>query len=74
MSKPTPQVSLTEKPALSVNECAALLGLSRGSVYKLLNSGELKSVVIAGRRMFARSAIDSLIANAGGHARGADAA
>ena len=64
MSKPKPQVSLTEKPALSVNECAALLGVSRGSIYKLLNRGELKSVVIAGRRMFARSAIDSLIANA----------
>lgn len=47
--------------AHSVIEAAALLGISRTSVYTLLTSGALRSVRVAGRRLIPRAAIEELL-------------
>ena len=39
MTRPDPN----ERPFLAVDEVAALLGLSKGSVYKLVRSGAIES-------------------------------
>jgi len=61
---PKLQVPLTEKRAYTVNEAAAVIGISRSSVYNLISDGRLQSVRIAGRRLFPREAIEAMIAKA----------
>lgn len=39
------------RPALRINDAAAMYGLSRSSVYKLLATGKIRSAVIGGRRL-----------------------
>jgi excisionase family DNA binding protein len=56
------QIPITERRTLTVDETAALLGISRASIYKLLDAGKIQSVLIAGRRLFPREAVDALIA------------
>lgn len=37
--------------AVGVNDAARLLGVSRDTIYRLINSGKLKSVKLGGRRV-----------------------
>jgi excisionase family DNA binding protein len=55
---------LHRRKAWSVAEACILTSLSRASIYDLINRGELKSVMIAGRRLIPDAAIDELIENA----------
>jgi excisionase family DNA binding protein len=49
----------------SIQEAKSLLGgISNQTIYKLLNSGELESVVIGRRRFVSAAAITSFIAHA----------
>jgi len=50
-----------EPIALRVNDAARVTGLSRGTLYKLLNSGKLKTVKVAGRRLFLREDLLALL-------------
>lgn len=47
--------------ALRVNDAAALSGLSRSSLYKLLAAGKLRDVVVCGRRLLLREDILALL-------------
>lgn len=54
--------SAPTRRAYSVDEARALLGnISRKSIYDLINSGELASIKIAGRRLVPDVSIDALI-------------
>ena len=61
---PKPQISIAERRTLTVDEVAAVLGISRATIYNLISDGELESVRIRGRRLVAREQIDALIAKA----------
>lgn len=50
--------------ALRVNDAAAMSGLSRSSLYKLLAAGELRDVVVCGRRLFLAEDIRALLRDA----------
>ncbi len=51
-----------QRVAVSPREAAAMLGLSVNKTYELLNSGQLRSIKLGGRRLIAMSAIDALFA------------
>jgi excisionase family DNA binding protein len=53
---------ITDRIAFPVDEARSLLGgISRKSIYDLINSGELKTVMIAGRRLVPKEALYRLI-------------
>ena len=53
---------MSEGPLLlDVNRAGVLLGLGRTNVYKLINSGELRSITIGKRRLIPREALDEFI-------------
>lgn len=49
---------------LRINDAARALSLGRTSIYKLMGSGKLRSITIAGRVLIPRAEIDRLIAEA----------
>lgn len=49
-----------ESVFVSVSQACELTGLGRGSVYGLINSGQLRSVTIGRRRLIARRSIEML--------------
>jgi predicted DNA-binding transcriptional regulator AlpA len=53
-----------EPLAYQVNAFCRALGISRTSFYELMKSGDLKTIVIAGRRLVPKTEVDRLIANA----------
>lgn len=56
---------VTQKKAYSVLEARELIGgLSQASFYKLVNSGQLKTIKIGGRRLIPAESIDELIQRA----------
>jgi excisionase family DNA binding protein len=62
----TPDALAMQEPTLySIQEARRLLGgISRNTIYQLLRTGQLASVVIGCRRFISRAAIDELIAKA----------
>jgi excisionase family DNA binding protein len=46
---------------LSVKDAAALLGISPGRVYELVNTGEVEAVPLGRRRMISRDALNRFI-------------
>ncbi|WP_295886688.1 helix-turn-helix domain-containing protein [uncultured Thiohalocapsa sp.] len=61
-----PPAEFPARKAYPVEEARGLLGgISRKSIYDLINAGELRSVLIAGRRLIPADAIDELIRSAG---------
>ena len=57
-----PDRSFPERRVYSIEESRTLLGgISRKSVYDLINSGSLFTVKLAGRRLVPAEAIESLI-------------
>lgn len=52
------------KRALTVNEAARLYSISRSGIYLLIKSGQIPDVVVAGRRLINRDAMERLIAGA----------
>ena len=54
----------TTAMAYGVNDAAALLGVSRWTLYELLRRGEIRSFKVAGRRLVSVQAIVDYIADA----------
>jgi excisionase family DNA binding protein len=50
------------KAALSIDEAVVYLGIRRATLYRLLDSGEIKSFHIGRRRLIVRSELDRFIA------------
>lgn len=50
--------------AMNVIETADFLRVSRASVYRLIKTGDLKSIKVAGRRLVRPEAAEELLANA----------
>ncbi len=62
----------TEKLALSVTEAAALLGVSRPTVYELINREDFPSFRIGTRRVISRAGLEKWVeAQAAQNAEGA---
>ena len=58
-----PKTALREPPqrrAYPINETAVLLGISRSSVYRLINEGELRAIYLGGRRLVPSDEIDRI--------------
>jgi excisionase family DNA binding protein len=55
----------TESAILSVNECAKMLKLSRGSAYQGCLTGEIPHIKIGRRILIPRVAIQKLLESAG---------
>ncbi len=51
------------KVLLPIPEAMSLLGISRGTIYKLLGSGELESVLIGKRRFVTRKQLARFVTN-----------
>jgi excisionase family DNA binding protein len=49
------------KRALTVNEAVRLYSISRSSLYKLVGAGVIPDVVVSGRRLIPRDAMEALI-------------
>ena len=59
---PAPTAPSPLRRAYPVDEACALLGgISRVSIYRLIDSGELATVLIAGRRLVPTASIDDLL-------------
>lgn len=54
-----------KKQTFTVNETASLLGLSRGSVYQGVMTGEIPSIRIGGRILVPKAALEKLLSGAG---------
>lgn len=50
-----------QKRAYTVNEAVRLYSVSRSSLYKLIDAGKIPDVVVAGRRLIPRDAMEALI-------------
>lgn len=50
--------------AYGVDEAAAVLGISRRTVYELIAGERLKSVKLCGRRIITRASLEELLASA----------
>jgi hypothetical protein len=50
--------------AYRINDASAISGLGRSSLYKLMNSGQLRSVLVAGRRLIPAEALRELMQGA----------
>lgn len=46
---------------LSIEEAAAILGVKRTSVYRVIGAGELRSVKVGRRRLVPSSAVDEFV-------------
>lgn len=57
---------------LSVEETIVALGIKRTRLYELLKEGKLKSFTVGGRRLFRLQDLEAFIAEASGHAAGAN--
>lgn len=67
-------IPLAERRALSVLETAAMYGISRATVYNLMNAGKLKSGRILGRRLILRESAEALFSEDGATPPGSSAA
>jgi excisionase family DNA binding protein len=54
-------IQASEKRAFHVKEAARVYGWSRSTLYKMMNSGTLRTVKIGGRRLIPRDALEALI-------------
>jgi excisionase family DNA binding protein len=50
-----------EKLALRIGDAAAVSGLSRSTLYKLLGTGKLRNIKVGGRRLILREDIQALL-------------
>ena len=56
-------VTLAEKLTLNADECAALLGVSRSTVWEAIWRGQLRSVKIGRRVLIPRQALQEFLGN-----------
>ena len=55
------RIKRPEKLALSIAETAALIGLGRSTIWKMVKDGKLRQVKVGNRTLFLRSDIDALL-------------
>jgi hypothetical protein len=60
--KVSENLSLDGRLLITISETSVVLGPGRNSIYALLETGELQSVVIAGRRLITIESIKALVA------------
>jgi excisionase family DNA binding protein len=53
-----------KKAALSISEACNYSGLSRSTLYRLIEAGELPSIKVAGRRLIRPVELDKLLGQA----------
>jgi len=61
-SLPIVHIRPDEKRAFRIGEFCAIYGIGRTTVYHLIKSGKLRSVLIGGRRLIPRDAAEALLA------------
>jgi excisionase family DNA binding protein len=61
MNQPIEQ--LKAKEFLSINEVCQLVGISRRTVYRLIEQGDLKKIKVGSRTLIKRSTLDRLLMN-----------
>lgn len=63
----TPPVVVTpdERRAYRINDFCRAFGLGRTKTYALIASGELKTVIVGGRRLVPREAAEALLKSSG---------
>jgi len=61
MPSHTPPVQPEDKLALRLDDSATISGLSRSTLYNLINAGKLKDCRVGGRRLILRADLESLI-------------
>ena len=59
--KPNAPRPFIEKRTFALSEVCTALGLSRPTVYGLINNGKLKSAVVGRRRLVTRTALDAYL-------------
>ena len=57
----TTQQIIAQKRTYSIDEVMEILGLGRTTIFRLLASGQLKSLKILGRRLILREHLEELI-------------
>ncbi|PWE17125.1 DNA-binding protein [Marinicauda salina] len=50
--------------AMSINQAAAYAGLSRSTIYRLMQRGELQTLKIGSRRLVRKADVDALLERA----------
>lgn len=60
-TKTLPIEQLKAKEFLSINEVCQLVGISRRTVYRLIEQGDLKKTKVGSRTLIKRSALDSVL-------------
>lgn len=60
MSK-NPQATRPEKRALTISEFRAAYGPSRATIYKMMNAGTLRTVLVGGRRLIPVDVAEELL-------------
>jgi excisionase family DNA binding protein len=60
------RLTVTPKDALAlrINDACSLIGVARSTLYRLIDSGEVKTIRIGGRHLVPRSELDRLVAGA----------
>lgn len=58
------QAGQVKRAAVSPDEAALMVGLSRSRIYQLIGSGELRSIKVGRRRLVPMSAISELLGEA----------
>ena len=61
MTRQIPNIPTQEKIALRLNEAQAVSGLSRSTLYKLMNAEKLRTVKVGGRRLILREDLQTLL-------------
>jgi excisionase family DNA binding protein len=61
---PPPAPERTPRLAYSIKDAATALGLSRTTLYKLINTGDLRTLRIAGRRLIQAADIEAMLSRA----------
>lgn len=61
---PNSQTESVQRLAWQVNPFCRALGISRTSFYELIKRGEIRTVVVAGRRLVPDSEVQRLLAEA----------
>ena len=58
---PPPARDRTPRLAYSIKDAATALGISRSTLYRLINEGELRTLRIAGRRLIQAADIEAML-------------
>lgn len=65
MSNNNTNIQPDDRLALRINDAAAVAGLGRSTLYKLIDSGKLRTVKIGKRRLVIRKSLESLLCGVG---------